>query len=100
MAVELGLNRYVSCPSSNETEYHMRERRNRERTYFVLFVHDRSLSMQTGRPEDVISTAFFHSRRIVVRHNMRPLFLTDQMSRPRRPICSTPRELQAPITTT
>jgi hypothetical protein len=49
MAVELGLNRYVSCPSSNETEYQLRERRNRERTYFVLFVHDRSLSMQTGR---------------------------------------------------
>ena len=49
MAVELGLNRYVSCPPSSETEYQMRERRNRERTYLVLFVHDRSLSMQTGR---------------------------------------------------
>lgn len=29
---------------------HWRERRNRERTYYVLWVHDRSLSMQTGRP--------------------------------------------------
>ena len=49
MAVELGLNRYLNNPPSHETEFQMRERRNRERTYLVLFVHDRSLSMQTGR---------------------------------------------------
>lgn len=49
MSVELGLNRYVSPPPPNETELQLRERRNRERTYLVLFVHDRSLSMQTGR---------------------------------------------------
>jgi hypothetical protein len=49
MAVELGLNRYVSNPPNQETDFQMRERRNRERTYLVLFVHDRSLSMQTGR---------------------------------------------------
>jgi hypothetical protein len=49
MSVELGLNRYLSSPPPNETELQLRERRNRERTYLVLFVHDRSLSMQTGR---------------------------------------------------
>lgn len=49
MAVELGLNRYVAKPSTHETIDQFRERRNRERTYLVLFVHDRSLSMQTGR---------------------------------------------------
>jgi hypothetical protein len=49
MSVELGLNRYMSPPPPNETELQLRERRNRERTYLVLFVHDRSLSMQTGR---------------------------------------------------
>jgi hypothetical protein len=49
MAVELGLNRYVAHPPVHENEFQMRERRNRERTYLVLFVHDRSLSMQTGR---------------------------------------------------
>jgi hypothetical protein len=49
MAVELDLNHYVPHPSSNETDLQLRERRNRERTYLVLFVHDRSLSMQTGR---------------------------------------------------
>jgi len=56
MAVELGLNRYVQAPPAHETEFQRLERRNRERTYLVLFVHDRSLSMQTGRnwmlPED------------------------------------------------
>ncbi|KAG1843609.1 fungal-specific transcription factor domain-containing protein [Suillus subalutaceus] len=56
MAVELGLNRYHAKPPAHETDFQLRERRNRERTYLVLFVHDRSLSMQTGRhwmlPED------------------------------------------------
>ena len=40
----------------NESNEQLLERRNRERTYLVLFVHDRSLSMQTGKhwmlPED------------------------------------------------
>jgi hypothetical protein len=91
MAVELGLNRYVPNPSTNETEFQRLERRNRERTYLVLFVHDRSLSIQTGRhwmlpeddlvrnsttwhegggssirPEDVIVAAFVSLRRIAV----------------------------------
>jgi len=56
MAVELGLNRYVAKPPAHESDFQLRERRNKERTYLVLFVHDRSLSMQTGRhwmlPED------------------------------------------------
>jgi hypothetical protein len=49
MAIELGLNRYFPEPPPGETEVQLRERRNRERTYLVLFVHDRSLSTQTGR---------------------------------------------------
>lgn len=49
MAVELGLNRYTARPPENESSLQRLERRNRERTYLVLFVHDRSLSMQTGR---------------------------------------------------
>ncbi len=48
MAVELGLNTYVGRVEG-ESEEHKRERRNRERTYLVLWVHDRALSMQTGR---------------------------------------------------
>ncbi|KAF9002012.1 fungal-specific transcription factor domain-containing protein, partial [Cyathus striatus] len=89
MAVELGLNRYVAHPSANESEFQRLERRNSERTYLVLFVHDRSLSTQTGRhwmlpedelirhsntwhqegggvirAEDVIIAAFVHLRRI------------------------------------
>lgn len=91
MAVELGLNRYVATPPASETEFQRLERRNRERTYLVLFVHDRSLSMQTGRhwmlpedelvrragswhqtsggavrPEDVVIAAFVSLRRIAV----------------------------------
>ncbi|KAJ6611766.1 fungal-specific transcription factor domain-containing protein [Mycena sp. CBHHK59/15] len=89
MAVELGLNRFLASPPSNESEFQMLERRNRERTYLVLFIHDRSLSTQTGRswmlpeddfvrhsmtwheeggnpprPEDVIVAAFVQLRRI------------------------------------
>ncbi len=48
MAVEIGLN-LVREPRTGETRLKELERRNNERTYFVLFVHDRSLSMHTGR---------------------------------------------------
>lgn len=68
MAVELGLNRFLAKPPANETGFQLLERRNRERTYLVLFVHDRSLSMQTGRhwmlPEvanvNLDNTSVFH----------------------------------------
>ncbi len=49
MAVELGLGYTPRRPKQNPTELEVRERRNRERTFLVLYVHDRSLSMQTGR---------------------------------------------------
>ncbi|KAI0637312.1 fungal-specific transcription factor domain-containing protein [Trametes polyzona] len=49
MAVKLGLNKYVGRRQLTESPLHFLERRNRERTYLVLFVHDRSLSMQTGK---------------------------------------------------
>lgn len=90
MAVELGLNRYIAHPPVHETDIQRLERRNRERTYLVLFIHDRSLSTQTGRhwmlpegdlvkhsatwhsggikgivrPEDVIISAFVQLRLI------------------------------------
>lgn len=89
MAVELGLNRYVPKPPEDESDEAYRERRDRERTYLVLFVHDRSLGTQTGRnwmlpeddlirnsmtwhesrqlrPEDVIVAAQVQLRRIAV----------------------------------
>lgn len=56
MAVGLRLNRFVGPRQVNESDIQLLERRNKERTYLVLFVHDRSLSMQTGKhwmlPED------------------------------------------------
>ncbi|KAF7304768.1 Zn(2)-C6 fungal-type domain-containing protein [Mycena kentingensis (nom. inval.)] len=90
MAIELGLNRYCATPPPNETDFQRAERRSRERTFLVLFIHDRSLSTQTGRswmlpedelvrhaatwhegggtptprPEDVIVAAFVQLRRI------------------------------------
>ena len=48
MALEIGLNRVVRHTREDEMEF--RARRDRERTYLILFVHDRSLAMQTGRP--------------------------------------------------
>lgn len=48
MAIELGLNKYLR-KTEGETEAQKRERRNRERTYLVLWAHDRALSMQTGK---------------------------------------------------
>ncbi len=92
MAVDLRLNRYVRNPPPHETEFQRLERRNRERTFLVLFVHDRALSMQCNkqwmlpecefirnaehwhekngsgaiRPEDVIVAAFVSLRRIAV----------------------------------
>lgn len=47
--MELGCNRYIAAPPEYESDLQRLERRNRERTYLILFVHDRSLSMQTGR---------------------------------------------------
>ena len=92
MAVELGLNRYIRHRPPHESDMQLLESRNRERTYLVLFVHDRSLSTQTGRhymlpddefirnsttwhdegagplrPSDVIVSAFVQLRRLAVR---------------------------------
>lgn len=93
MAVDLRLNRYVVELPDQETDLQRLERRNRERTYLVFFVHDRALSMQCNkqwmlpecdlvrsaehwherggsgriRAEDVIVAAFVVLRRIAVR---------------------------------
>jgi hypothetical protein len=89
MSVELGMNRYYAKAPANETDDQFRERLNRERTYLVLWIHDRSLATQTGRhwmlpddeltksagtwhdhrfmrSEDVIVAAFVQLRRIAV----------------------------------
>ncbi|KAI0648197.1 fungal-specific transcription factor domain-containing protein [Trametes meyenii] len=49
MAVNLNLNKYVGRRQEHESPLAFLKRRNQERTYLVLFVHDRSLSMQTGK---------------------------------------------------
>lgn len=50
IAVELGLNRYPTTPPLGETDRQRRERRNRERTYLILWIHDRSLALYNDRP--------------------------------------------------
>jgi len=93
MAVDLRLNRYLREAPPQETDIQRLERRNRERTYLVFFVHDRALSMQCNkqwmlpecdlvrsvehwheksginriRAEDVIVSALVVLRRIAVR---------------------------------
>jgi hypothetical protein len=49
MAVELGLHAYISTPPTGESELQRLERGNRERTYLLLFVIDRALTLKTGR---------------------------------------------------
>ncbi|EXL45204.1 hypothetical protein FOCG_12613 [Fusarium oxysporum f. sp. radicis-lycopersici 26381] len=44
-----------------ESEMQKRERRNVERTWYVLFVYDRSISLQTGRPWMIDCTEFIES---------------------------------------
>ncbi len=71
MAVELGLNRYTSRPNAHETNLQRLERRNRERAYLVLFVHncDHSLSMQTRCLWMLPEVRFSSSSRLLFVHN-------------------------------
>ncbi|KAJ4050763.1 hypothetical protein NW761_005560 [Fusarium oxysporum] len=53
ICMDLGWHKLAHCGSAattTETESQKRERRNIERTWYVLFVYDRSISLQTGRP--------------------------------------------------
>ena len=71
MAIELGLNRSKSRSiPAEETDMQRRERRNRERTYLVLFVHDRSLAMHTGKPRMLPAV------RLMISHSIARLTLT------------------------
>ncbi|CAJ0554906.1 Ff.00g134190.m01.CDS01 [Fusarium sp. VM40] len=53
ICMDMGWNKLSPCSSqvsAAQSEMERRERRNIERTWFVLFVYDRSMSLQTGRP--------------------------------------------------
>ncbi|KAK1968053.1 hypothetical protein LY78DRAFT_605462, partial [Colletotrichum sublineola] len=53
MGMELGWHRLTSYSpqrSGSRTDLQNRQARNIERTWFVLFVYDRSISLQTGKP--------------------------------------------------
>ncbi|KAF5253125.1 hypothetical protein FANTH_1956 [Fusarium anthophilum] len=50
-----------STAAATESETQRRERRNIERTWYVLFVYDRSISLQTGRPWMIECSEFIES---------------------------------------
>ncbi|GJC90794.1 protein priB [Colletotrichum liriopes] len=64
MGMELGWHRLASYSlhrSDSTTELQSRQARNIERTWFVLFVYDRSISLQTGKPWMIERSEFIES---------------------------------------
>ncbi|SCV48505.1 uncharacterized protein FFB14_10413 [Fusarium fujikuroi] len=64
ICMDLGWHKLAYCRSAaaaKESEAQRRERRNIERTWYVLFVYDRSISLQTGRPWMIECSEFIES---------------------------------------
>ncbi|RBR19409.1 hypothetical protein FVER53590_29384 [Fusarium verticillioides] len=64
ICMDLGWHKLAYCRSEavmTESEVQRRERRNIERTWYVLFVYDRSISLQTGRPWMIECSEFIES---------------------------------------
>ncbi|KAF4892981.1 Protein priB [Colletotrichum fructicola] len=64
MGMELGWHRlapYSLKTSDIGTDHEIREARNIERTWLVLFVYDRSMSLQTGKPWMIERSGFIES---------------------------------------
>ncbi|KAF5504925.1 Protein priB [Colletotrichum siamense] len=64
MGMELGWHRlapYSLKASDIGTDHEIREARNIERTWLVLFVYDRSMSLQTGKPWMIERSGFIES---------------------------------------
>ncbi|KAI1023770.1 hypothetical protein LB504_004986 [Fusarium proliferatum] len=64
ICMDLGWQKLSACSpgaSTSPSEMERRERRNVERTWYVLFVYDRSISLQTGRPWMIDCNEFIES---------------------------------------
>ncbi|KAJ5630371.1 fungal-specific transcription factor domain-containing protein [Penicillium longicatenatum] len=63
MCTDMGWHKFLPSQSQNHTmsESERRETRNKERTWFLLFVYDRSMSLQTGRPWMIERDEFIES---------------------------------------
>ncbi|KAJ5775579.1 uncharacterized protein N7511_000590 [Penicillium nucicola] len=63
MSIDLGWHKLGHGPARQEqlTDIQQREIRNDERTWLVLFVYDRSMSLQTGKPWMIERTPFIES---------------------------------------
>ncbi|KAK2060663.1 hypothetical protein LY76DRAFT_568583 [Colletotrichum caudatum] len=73
MGMELGWHRLTPHSpqrSGSRTDLQNRQARNIERTWFVLFVYDRSMSLQTGKPWMIERSEFIESIEAWCRHPM------------------------------
>ncbi|KAK6196632.1 hypothetical protein LQW54_011326 [Pestalotiopsis sp. IQ-011] len=64
MGMDLGWHRlapYAACEQLPLTETQKRETRNVQRTWYILFVYDRSISLQTGKPWMIERSTFIES---------------------------------------
>ncbi|KAK1671330.1 fungal-specific transcription factor domain-containing protein [Colletotrichum godetiae] len=63
MGMELGWHRLTpySSQSNTGTDLERRQKRNIERTWLILFVYDRSMSLQTGKPWMIERSEFIES---------------------------------------
>ncbi|KAF5648061.1 hypothetical protein F52700_1275 [Fusarium sp. NRRL 52700] len=64
ICMDLGWHKLAYCRSASsmtDAEAQRRERRSIERTWYVLFVYDRSISLQTGRPWMIECSEFIES---------------------------------------
>ncbi|KXH63705.1 fungal specific transcription factor domain-containing protein [Colletotrichum salicis] len=63
MGMELGWHRLApySSQSNTGTDLERRQKRNIERTWLILFVYDRSISLQTGKPWMIERSEFIES---------------------------------------
>ncbi|ETS79448.1 hypothetical protein PFICI_09301 [Pestalotiopsis fici W106-1] len=64
MGMDLGWHRlapYPSCDQLTLSEAQKRETRNVQRTWYILFVYDRSISLQTGKPWMIERSTFIEA---------------------------------------
>ncbi|KAK8063905.1 hypothetical protein PG996_008557 [Apiospora saccharicola] len=64
MGIELGWHRlkpYTAAQGGISSDFQKRELRNIQRLWFILFVYDRSMSLQTGKPWMIERDAFIES---------------------------------------
>ncbi|KAH8896907.1 hypothetical protein GQ53DRAFT_638910, partial [Thozetella sp. PMI_491] len=74
LCMELGWHKLAQDREEDDVgatpEFQVRQRRNLERTWLVLFVYDRSMSLQTGKPWMIERSEFIESANTWYRHSL------------------------------